>query len=127
MLHTCYNYYMHHGYYIPEHLTAQIDLIDEVLNWSEVKAATRIVMWDPFVGCGFGGSSRHSARKFNCMVQGITLSPFQANRGKELVKVQGLEGQTSFQVSLQVWLWLMLRSHAKYWDGIFLAAMLFYD
>jgi tocopherol O-methyltransferase len=93
---------MHHGYYIPEnrtdHVQAQIDLIDEVLKWGEVESATSVVD----VGCGIGGSSRHIARKFNCKAQGITLSPYQANRGSELAKVQGLEGQTSFQVSLQV-------------------------
>jgi len=91
--------HMHHGYYIPEdrtdHVQAQIDLIDEVLKWSGVEDATSVVD----VGCGIGGSSRHIASKFNCKAQGITLSPYQANRGNELAKEQGLAGQTSFQVA----------------------------
>ena len=53
------------------------------------------------VGCGIGGSSRHIARKYGCKAQGITLSPYQANRGNELAKEQGLADQTSFQVSAQ--------------------------
>ena len=89
---------MHHGYYIPEdrtdHTQAQVDLIDEVLKWGEVESAKNVVD----VGCGIGGSSRHIARKYNCKAQGITLSPYQANRGNELAKEQGLSDQTSFQV-----------------------------
>ena len=89
---------MHHGYYVPEdrtdHVQAQIDLIDEVLKWAEVENATSVVD----VGCGIGGSSRHIARKFNCDAKGITLSPYQANRGNELAKEQGLSDKTSFQV-----------------------------
>ena len=92
---------MHHGYYIPEdrtdHVQAQIDLIDEVLKWAEVKddaPPTSVVD----VGCGIGGSSRHIAQKYNCKAQGITLSPYQANRGNELAKEQNLADQTSFQV-----------------------------
>lgn len=91
--------HMHHGYYIPEdrtdHIQAQIDLIDEVLKWGDVKSAKSVVD----VGCGIGGSSRHIARKYNCKAQGITLSPYQANRGNELAKEQGLSDQASFQVA----------------------------
>lgn len=91
--------HMHHGYYVPEdrtdHVQAQIDLIDEVLKWADAKDATSVID----VGCGIGGSSRHIAKKFNCKAQGITLSPYQANRGNELAKEQGLTEQASFQVA----------------------------
>jgi tocopherol O-methyltransferase len=90
---------MHHGYYKPEdrtdHIQAQIDMIDEVLKWADVTSATNVVD----VGCGIGGSSRHIAKKFNCKAQGITLSPYQAGRGNELAKEQGLAEQTTFQVA----------------------------
>ena len=90
---------MHHGYYKPEdrtdHVQAQIDMIDEVLKWADVTSATNAVD----VGCGIGGSSRHIAKKFNCKAQGITLSPYQAGRGNELAKEQGLSEQTTFQVA----------------------------
>eukprot|EP00814_Leptocylindrus_danicus_P001693 CAMPEP_0116040034 /NCGR_PEP_ID=MMETSP0321-20121206/24055_1 /TAXON_ID=163516 /ORGANISM="Leptocylindrus danicus var. danicus, Strain B650" /LENGTH=305 /DNA_ID=CAMNT_0003519645 /DNA_START=1 /DNA_END=918 /DNA_ORIENTATION=+ len=94
--------HMHHGYYIPEdrtdHQQAQVDLIDEVLKWSgadEGKKPERVVD----VGCGIGGSSRHIARKYGCTAKGITLSPYQANRGNELAAEQGLAEKTSFQVA----------------------------
>lgn len=91
--------HMHHGYYIPEnrtdHIQAQIDLIDEVLKWGDVQSAKSVVD----VGCGIGGSSRHIARKFNAKAQGITLSPYQANRGNELAIEQGIADRASFQVA----------------------------
>ena len=90
------------GYYIPEdrtdHVQAQIDLIDEVLKWAGVddKNPPKSVV---DVGCGIGGSSRHIAKKYGCKAQGITLSPYQANRGNELAKDQGIPDQASFQVA----------------------------
>lgn len=42
------------------------------------------------VGCGLGGSSRHLAAKYGCTAQGITLSEFQAKRGNEISREQGL-------------------------------------
>ena len=91
--------HMHHGYYIPanrtDHVQAQIDLIDQVLLWANVDQATKVVD----VGCGIGGSSRHIARKFSCTTEGITLSPYQANRGNELAVVQGVQEACHFQVA----------------------------
>lgn len=93
--------HMHHGYYIPEnrtdHQQAQIDLIDEVLKWAGVEGEKVARVVD--VGCGVGGSSRHIARKYACTAQGITLSPYQAKRGNELAKEQGLQETASFQVA----------------------------
>lgn len=98
--------HMHHGYYVPEdrtdHVQAQIDLIDEVLKWANVpedgsngNVPTKCVD----VGCGIGGSSRHIAGKYGCTANGITLSPYQAGRGNELAKEQGLDHLASFQVA----------------------------
>jgi tocopherol O-methyltransferase len=91
--------HMHHGYYIPanrtDHQQAQVDLIDEVLKWAGAEKATKVVD----VGCGIGGSSRHIARKFGCSTEGITLSPYQAGRGNELAKEQGLADTCNFQVA----------------------------
>lgn len=78
-----------------DHVQAQIDLIDEVLKWADTTTATKMVD----VGCGIGGSSRHIAKKFGCTANGITLSPYQANRGNELAKEQGLSDKASFQVA----------------------------
>ena len=95
--------HMHHGYYVPEnrtdHVQAQIDLIDKVLEWSGVNDDETNVTSVVDVGCGIGGSSRHIARKYNSTCQGITLSPYQVQRGNELARQQGLSNCTSFQVA----------------------------
>lgn len=92
--------HMHHGYYDPpdrtDHQQAQIDLIDEVLNWAEVVSPPTSVV---DVGCGIGGSSRHIARKYGCSTSGITLSPYQAKRANELALEQGLKEKCTFQVA----------------------------
>ena len=72
---------------------AQVDMIDEVLNFAGVTAASRVVD----VGCGIGGSSRHIARKFGAAAQGITLSPLQAGRATALTAAAGLSDRVSFQ------------------------------
>jgi tocopherol O-methyltransferase len=96
--------HMHHGYYIPEdrtdHIQAQIDLIDEVLKWADVsdvagKRPTKMVD----VGCGIGGSSRHIAKKYQCVARGITLSPYQAARANELAQEQTVDDLCHFQVA----------------------------
>lgn len=42
------------------------------------------------VGCGIGGSSRYLAAKYGAKCEGITLSPFQAQRANALASAQGL-------------------------------------
>lgn len=116
-LHQCYSLtsfhavwgeHMHHGYYVPEdrtdHVQAQIDLIDEVLKWAGVPEPTgdnqdELPKKCVDVGCGIGGSSRHIAKKYGCTANGITLSPYQAGRGNELAKEQGVDDLCSFQVA----------------------------
>lgn len=93
--------HMHHGYYgadgsdRKERRQAQIDLIEELLRWSQVEDVSQIVD----VGCGIGGSSLYLAEKLNAHVQGITLSPVQAARASERAQVAGLADRTTFQVA----------------------------
>ena len=93
--------HMHHGYYGVDgkqqknRRQAQIDLIEEVLNWARVQTAENILD----VGCGIGGSSLYLAGKFNAQATGITLSPVQAARAKERAQDAGLSGRTQFQVA----------------------------
>ncbi|KAH9614893.1 hypothetical protein KSS87_013644 [Heliosperma pusillum] len=51
------------------------------------------------VGCGIGGSSRYLAKKYGAKCQGITLSPFQAERAQALAAAEGLADKASFQVA----------------------------
>lgn len=95
--------HMHHGYYGPdgkqpkERRQAQIDLIEELLNWANLQSAQGNQILD--VGCGIGGSSLYLAEKFQASATGITLSPVQANRAAERAKAAGLSDRTRFQVA----------------------------
>lgn len=93
--------YTHHGYYGPtgetpkSRLQAQIDLIEEILDWGRVTAAENILD----MGCGVGSSSIYLAGKFGANVTGITLSTVQANRAQERAQRLGLADRVSFQVA----------------------------
>ena len=93
--------HMHHGYYgvdgteKKDRRQAQIDLIEEILNWAGVSQPSNILD----VGCGIGGSSLYLAEKFNANATGITLSPVQAARATERAKEANLSTRCSFQVA----------------------------
>jgi tocopherol O-methyltransferase len=93
--------HMHHGYYgadgkqKKDRRIAQIDLNEEILQWTNLQQAQTILD----VGCGIGGSSLYLAQKYNAKVTGITLSPVQASRAKERAVSANLSQQTSFQVA----------------------------
>jgi tocopherol O-methyltransferase len=93
--------HMHHGYYgtdgteRKERRQAQIDLIEELLVWSNMQQAAQILD----VGCGIGGSSLYLAEKFNATATGITLSPVQASRATERAQAAGLSDRARFQVA----------------------------
>jgi tocopherol O-methyltransferase len=84
--------HMHHGYYgadgqqQKERRQAQIDLIEELLSWADIRSPQAILD----VGCGIGGSSLYLAQKFNARTTGITLSPVQANRATERATELGI-------------------------------------
>jgi len=97
--------HMHHGYYVPpdrtDHQQAQVDMIDEVLKWAEMPDDPALAPKTAVdVGCGIGGSSRHIARKYpGCQVEGITLSPYQADRGNALASEGGISDSCNFRVA----------------------------
>ncbi|GMH40163.1 hypothetical protein BSKO_08067 [Bryopsis sp. KO-2023] len=92
--------HMHHGIYRPErppksNLQAQIDLMDESLEWAGVKEVQKMVD----VGCGIGGSSRHIIRELGGTAKGISLSPVQAARANEITAEEGLSDRAEFLVA----------------------------
>ncbi|MBD2776807.1 methyltransferase domain-containing protein [Iningainema tapete] len=93
--------HMHHGYYgadgtiKKDRRRAQIDLVEELLLWAEVKEANHVLD----VGCGIGGSSLYLANKLNARATGITLSPVQAARATERALDLGLAARTNFLVA----------------------------
>ncbi|KAK3241362.1 hypothetical protein CYMTET_48866 [Cymbomonas tetramitiformis] len=92
--------HMHHGYYpqdgspAPDNVQAQVDMIENILQWAGVEAPTKMVD----VGCGIGGSSRHVATKYGCAATGITLSPKQAARANAITQAKNIP-DVSFQVA----------------------------
>ena len=93
--------HMHHGYYGAEgtqkkdRRQAQIDLIEEILQWAQVDQVESLLD----VGCGIGGSSLYLAEKFQAQATGITLSPVQMNRATERAGELGLTSQSEFLVA----------------------------
>ena len=93
--HMHHGYYGRGGYYQLDRRQAQIDLIEELLNFAQVKQAENIID----IGCGIGGSTLYLAEKFGAKGHGITLSPVQANRAKERATEAGLSERVDFQVA----------------------------
>jgi tocopherol O-methyltransferase len=97
--------HMHHGYYGPqgqlrkERRQAQIDLIEELLQWSGAGITLPVPQKILDVGCGIGGSTLYLAQKFQAAATGITLSPVQASRATERSQTLGLSSRTQFQVA----------------------------
>lgn len=93
--------HMHHGYYGTRgeirkpRRQAQIDLIDALLQWSQVQSPQNILD----VGCGIGGSTLDLANRYNAKATGITLSPVQVNRAQERSQIAGLTEKCDFQVA----------------------------
>uniref|UniRef100_A0A7S3ZAY1 Methyltransferase domain-containing protein n=1 Tax=Lotharella globosa TaxID=91324 RepID=A0A7S3ZAY1_9EUKA len=94
--------HIHLGYYTPEEqakgykkknfIGAKFDFIDRMVEWSgilDMPAGPKKVL---DVGCGFGGSSRYLAKKYfqDGTVTGITISPNQVKRARELAEEQGV-------------------------------------
>eukprot|EP00596_Hydrurales_sp_CCMP1899_P010675 CAMPEP_0119033482 /NCGR_PEP_ID=MMETSP1177-20130426/523_1 /TAXON_ID=2985 /ORGANISM="Ochromonas sp, Strain CCMP1899" /LENGTH=329 /DNA_ID=CAMNT_0006990255 /DNA_START=180 /DNA_END=1169 /DNA_ORIENTATION=+ len=99
--------HMHHGYYpspdYEEHQLAQVDMIDRSLAWAYGNDLLKDDFMEPKtmvdVGCGVGGSSRFISKKWGTKGKGISLSPFQIGKAKEITKIQGLEGKVDYQVA----------------------------
>jgi tocopherol O-methyltransferase len=97
--------HMHHGYYGVDgqrkidRRQAQIDLIEELLRWSEYQTTVGTTPKIIDIGCGIGGSSLYLADKLAAEVVGITLSPVQANRATERSIAAGLKDVSTFKVA----------------------------
>lgn len=50
------------------------------------------------IGCGWGGFALHAAREAGCRVTGLTLSESQAERARERVRAEGLEGKIDIRL-----------------------------
>ncbi|MGB3241135.1 MAG: methyltransferase domain-containing protein [Geitlerinemataceae cyanobacterium] len=105
--------HMHHGYYgadgtrRPGRKQAQIDLIEELLQWTadSLGADLPLALSSPKTaqfldaGCGIGGSTLYLAQKFQIKGLGITLSPVQATRAIDRSREAGISGDVGFMVA----------------------------
>ncbi|MGB7275395.1 MAG: methyltransferase domain-containing protein [Geitlerinemataceae cyanobacterium] len=105
--------HMHHGYYgadgtrRPGRKQAQIDLIEELLQWTadSLGADLPLALSSPKTaqfldaGCGIGGSTLYLAQKFQIKGIGITLSPVQATRAIDRSREAGISGDVGFMVA----------------------------
>ena len=78
------------GCKVKDFVEAKLDFVEEMAIWAGCAEKTPRTVLD--VGCGIGGASRHLAKGFGegTSVTGITLSPKQVSRAKELAEQQGV-------------------------------------
>lgn len=90
--------HIHHGYWEDgERLSqsqAQVKLIEQLCRRAGISRGARVLD----VGCGIGGSSLWLAGEMGCEVQGITISPVQAEMALQAAAAQGLSDRVRFTV-----------------------------
>ncbi len=91
--------HIHHGYWEEEDADlprkkAQVQLIEKLVAFGHVPSGGRVLD----VGCGVGGSARWLAQHHGCIVDGITLSPVQAQMATETAEKEGLADKLHFRV-----------------------------
>ena len=90
--------HMHHGHYGDDgkakknHHTAQVDLMEELIDFAGLDDLKPERILD--AGCGVGGASRYLAGRFasfGASLTGLTLSPVQAAEGNKRAEQEGCD------------------------------------
>jgi tocopherol O-methyltransferase len=88
--------HIHHGFWrngeSPDE--AQVHLIEELATRTQIQRGAKVLD----VGCGLGGSSFWLARKLNCSVLGITISPMQKRLAERRARSFRLTNRVCFAV-----------------------------
>lgn len=86
--------HIHHGYWEADESVrvAQIKLIDKVRELAKIQSREDVLD----VGCGMGGSSIYLAKKNECNVTGVTLSPVQKHWATTSARLQGVSKRCRF-------------------------------
>ena len=92
LLEKLWGEHIHLGFYPPrtrdnDFRKAKIQFVHELVQWSgldKLPKGSRILD----VGCGIGGSSRILAKDYGFNVTGITISPAQVKRARELTPIE---------------------------------------
>jgi tocopherol O-methyltransferase len=83
---------IHHGYWIRGNESkeqAQLQLTEHLADLANVQPGYTVLD----IGCGFGGSSLHLAKKYKAHATGITISPVQVEMAKKAAGEAGLDAQ----------------------------------
>jgi tocopherol O-methyltransferase len=88
--------HIHHGFWQNGESVdkAQIRLIEELADRTQIRRRAKVLD----VGCGLGGSSFWLARKLDCSVLGITISPVQKRLAERRARSFGLSNRVRFAV-----------------------------
>ncbi len=84
--------HIHHGYWIrgdESKETAQVQLIEHLAQAAEIPHGAKILD----VGCGFGASSIHLARKYGADATGITISKVQVEMANQAAAKAGVKAK----------------------------------
>jgi cyclopropane fatty-acyl-phospholipid synthase-like methyltransferase len=89
---------LHYGYWAPGEVggsfgEAQQRFTDVMIERLGSQKGQRVLD----VGCGIGEPAMWLARRAGCVVEGITISPWQAARAERWARLSGMSGQTTFR------------------------------
>src|SRR5260221_7006012 len=80
--HSLWGEHLHHGYWIrgdESKEVAQLQLTEHLAELANVQAGSAVLA----IGCVFGSSSLHLAKKNKARATGITISPVQVERARK--------------------------------------------
>ncbi len=90
--HALWGEHIHHGYWIrgdESKETAQVQLIEHLAQAARIPRGAKILD----VGCGFGASSIHLARKYGAEATGITISRVQVEMANQAAAKAGVSAK----------------------------------
>ena len=96
--------HIHQGFYgikgdeKKDHLQAQNDLIEAMLNFAQINTQTDEALSLLDIGSGIGGTLFYLAERFQGQLSGVTISKSQVSRTHELAQARGLDDRLKIQL-----------------------------
>ncbi len=96
--------HIHQGFYgikgdeKKDHLQAQNDLIEAMLNFAQINTQTDEALSLLDIGSGIGGTLFYLAERFQGQLSGVTISKSQVSRTHELAQERGLDHRLKIQL-----------------------------